>query len=82
LVAVINARDEALFALRQLLNIEKNTELVLADPLSADGFRPVEENELATLVRNALETRASVRAAKRMAAIRESQVKQTRAAYY
>ncbi|HTH47523.1 MAG TPA: TolC family protein [Candidatus Limnocylindria bacterium] len=82
LVAVINARDDALFALRQLLNIEKNTDLVLADQLSADGFQPVSELELETLVHNALETRASVRSAKRTTVIRESQIKQARAAYY
>ena len=82
LVAVINSRDDSLFALRQLLNIEKNTDLVLADQLLADGFRPVDETELETLVRNALDTRASVRAARRSAAIQELQVKQARAAYY
>ena len=81
LVAAANARDNALLGLSQLLNIEKNTDLILTDHLSADGFEPVSDQELGDLVRNALGTRPSIRAAKRMTSIREAQIKQAKAAY-
>ncbi len=82
LVAVANSRDDALFALGELLNIEKNSDLVLTDPLTADGFEPVSDEELQRMVGTALVTRPSVRAAKRMAGIRETQIKQARTSFY
>jgi len=82
LVAAINARDDAMFPLKELLNFDKDTELVLTDHLVADNFHPVDDAELESLVRNSLSTRASIQAAKRMTHIREEQVKQAKSASY
>ncbi len=77
----LNARDQAMLALKRLVNIDARTDLILSDQLNAEDFQPIRDSELSALVNFDVEQRAAVRAARRLSHIRQEEIKQAKAAY-
>ena len=82
LIRAIDARDDALRALRNILTLADWAEVKLTDQLSTEGFTPVSDNELNHLVYNALSSRPRIQAAEELVRVRENQVKAARSAFY
>lgn len=81
LIRAIDARDDALRALRNILTLSDWAEVKLTDRLSTEGFTPVSDGELNYLVYNALSSRPRIQAAQALVRIREDQVRVARSAY-
>lgn len=82
LIRAIDARDDALRALRNILTLSDWAEIKLTDGLSTEGFTPVSDGELNYLVYNALSSRPRIRAAQELVRVRENQIKVARSAFY
>lgn len=82
LADALNARDASLLVLRQQINLDPATGLVLTDTLTLDDFEPVGDEELEALTGAPTRHRAAVRAAQRQLHVRRLEVRQARSAYW
>jgi outer membrane protein len=78
----LNARDQAILGLKRLIYLPVATDLVLTDQLSAEGFRPVTDGDIAELTAASVKQRAAVRAAQRLNTIRQAEIKQAKTAFW